>query len=409
VVRALENKYEELINNALMELRNRTDISQLVPGAKARSLLEIVMRETGNAYTSFSQELLGAFVRYARGDNLDMIAELFGVSRKEATRNEVSSLSKVQKFYVTNGTFGSINNGNSFTIPAGVKVRNRSGDLQQIEYTLTEAVTCNAADTEAYGSIRSVEFGPATNVGAGVLVEHDFSLYADYLNESLKTINIEGIAYATERETDDAFRFRIINTTLASEQANYVAIRTAALSVPGVADVVLDEFSRGIGTGAVYIKAVTPTVSEFLLAAVQDAIDRAKAFGNFVEARAPKPVGIELEVTLNLLKEMTTQEKADLKNNVRDAIYNYINGLDINESLDVALLQRQILGVHPNIKSIGTPTRPIDYLYVWKYSAAEDNRVRREALNGYTASNFERIVVEFTELPDGEDPIRVKV
>jgi len=75
------------------------------------------------------------------------------------------------------------------------------------------------------GSIRSMEFGTAGNIGAGTLVEHNFSLYDDYLNNSLKTINVEGVVYAQERESDDAFRYRIINQTLASEQANSVAIR----------------------------------------------------------------------------------------------------------------------------------------------------------------------------------------
>ena len=410
MVETFENKYSELVSRALTALTSKTDISQLAPGAKARALIEIVMKELGDAYTIFNTDLLEAFIRYASGDKLDLIGELYGVSRIQATRNTVDADAKVQKFYVEDGTFGSINNDSSFIIPAGVAISTReSTSGQQIVYELTSAVTCNAAATEAYGSIRSMEFGTAGNIGAGTLVEHNFSLYDDYLNNSLKTINVEGVVYAQERESDDAFRYRIINQTLASEQANSVAIRMAALSVPGVADVVLDEYSRGIGTGAVYIKAITPTVSDFLISLVQDAVDRVRAFGNLIEARAPNAVGVEMDITLNLYKPISAQDETDLKMRVRDTLYFYINSLDINEELALDLLVRQIQAVDGNIRSTGTIQQPIDHLYIWRYSAAEDNRVSREALSGYQARNFERIVVEYTELPDRADPIRVRV
>jgi len=94
---------------------------------------------------------------------------------------------------------------------------------------------------------------------------------------------------------------------------------------------------------------------------------------------------------------------------VRDTLYFYINSLDINEELALDLLVRQIQAVDGNIRSTGTIQQPIDHLYIWRYSAAEDNRVSREALSGYQARNFERIVVEYTELPDRADPIRVRV
>jgi hypothetical protein len=51
-----EDKYSELMSDALQELRATTDVSQLVPGAKARALLEIVNRELGAVYRIFSSE-----------------------------------------------------------------------------------------------------------------------------------------------------------------------------------------------------------------------------------------------------------------------------------------------------------------------------------------------------------------
>lgn len=411
MVEVYDNKYRELMANALNELRTTTDITQLTPGAKARALLEIAMRELGNAYNIFSKDMLKAFLPYATGADLDLIGELMGLTRRPASRNELTGDERIQKFYVEGGgTFGSINGGVNFTIPAGAEVYTKvlAEDEEAKTYIISEDLVCQTADTVAYAAIRSREFGTVGNVGAGTLVLHNFENYSDYLNDTLKTINIEGVAYAEDAESDANYRFRLTNQTLESELANYVAVRMAALNTPGVADVLMDEYSRGIGTGAVYIKAVTPTVSEFLLSEIQLAVDKVKAYGSFIEARAPKDVGVEMVLTLTLYKTMTQVQITDLGNRVRDHIYQYINGLDINESLEVDLLVREILSVDSNIRRVGTIQQPIDELYVWKYSAAEDNRVRQAALDGYTASNFERVVIEYTELIDGQDPIAIR-
>jgi uncharacterized phage protein gp47/JayE len=411
MVVSFEDKNSELMSSAIDELRASTDITQLTPGAKARSLLEIINREIANAYNSFSVDLLQAFVNKSEGRNLDFIGELMGVSRIQASRNALSSVSQVQRFFVENGTFGDINGSSSFTIPTGTIVSTRitSDEEEAISYTLTTDVICSAAASEVFASLRSLEFGDTSNIGAGSLVIHNYEQYTDYLNLTLKTTNVEGIAYAENTESDINYRYRIINQTLASEQANSTSIRLAVLSVPGVADVQLDEYNRGIGTGAAYIKAVVPTVGAVLISTAQDAIDRVRAFGNFIEARQPPLVGIELQVTLNLIKELPTLEATNLKARVRSAIYQYINGLDINQDLDLELLEREILGVDSNIKSLGIPSKRLDQVFIWKYSAAEDNRIRFVALNGYTAVNNQRIVVEFTPLSDNADPIIVLI
>ena len=409
-----EDKYSELMSDAIQELRATTDISQLTPGAKARALLEITNRELGAAYRSFSSDFIKGYIKEARGENLDLIGDLMGLTRGQATRNDIESSNQIQKFYVETGTFGSINEINgvqtSFTIPTGVLIQTLVPEGQQpIQYRLSEDVVCAAGETSAYGAIQAVDYGIVANVGDASLTQHNYELYQDYRVGTLKTKNIEGIAFASDVESDANYRYRIINQTLASESANLISIRMAALSVPGVADVWLDEYSHGIGTGAVYIKGVTPVVNENLIATVQSAVDSVKAYGNFIDVKSPSLVGVELTIGLNLIQRRRQLEEEALVARVRDTLYNYINSLDINQALEVDLLIRSVLRVDSNIKSIGVPTRQIEYLYIWKNSAAEDNRVRRLATGGYVARNFERIVVEYTELPEGDEPIRIRV
>jgi len=403
-----ENRENELINNALAELRSKTDISQLTPGAKARSLLEIVMRETSNSYTYFNQKLIQAFVRYAVGKNLDLIGELLGVSRLPATRADVTSAVQVQKFFVDGGgVFGTVNSNVSFVIPAGTEVYSRVGATgQAIVYVLTAAVTCAPAVTEAYGAIRSVEFGTDSNVGAGTLVLHNFENYVDYLSDTLKTTNIDGIIEARDEELDDNYRYRITNQTVAAEAANSTAIRMAALSIPGVSDAYLDEFAMGIGTGYVYVEAVVVPATEQLIASVGAAIRQVKATGCNIVARSPKLSGIEIAVTLNLYKDLPADEEEDLKLRVRDIIYDYVNNLNIGQAFESSRIINEILGVDKNIKRLGTLTQPIDELYIWKYSASDDTRIPNNIIEDYQPATFERVIIEFGEVAGG-NPIRI--
>jgi len=402
-----ENKYNDLLSSALAELTTKTDITQLGPGTKARTLIEVVMREISNTYTQLNIELANVFVSSASGKNLDFIGELVGLTRWRANRNVSLAEAKVQKFYVEDGIFGGINDGYSFTIPKGTRVYTRQTSPQElpVEYILTADVFCDLSLSEVYASIKSVEFGGASNIGAGSLVVHDFSVYSDYLNGTLKTINIDSIIQAINDESDETFRYRISSQALSGESANATAIRLAALSVPGVSDVILEEYTRGIGTGSVYLKSVVPVVSESLKVAVQDMVNQVAAYGNLIQVRSPSMIGIEIDLTLNLYRRLPVLEETTLKNRVRDALYRYFNNFDINQSLEPSEIVRVVLGVDSNIKSTGSLVKQIDRLYVWKDSPAENSRMCREVLEGYVTKNFERITVEYTV----EDPIRIGV
>ena len=142
-----ENKYSELMSNAIQELRSTTDITQLTPGAKARALLEIVNRELGAAYRQFSSDFIKGYIKDAGGQDLDLLGELMGVTRSEATRNDVTAENEIQKFYVKIGTFGAINliNGvpTSLTISAGTVIQSSpEGEIRPIQYRLKNNVVC---------------------------------------------------------------------------------------------------------------------------------------------------------------------------------------------------------------------------------------------------------------------------
>ena len=209
-------------------------------------------------------------------------------------------------------------------------------------------------------------------------------------------MNAYNVGTGIGRESDVNFRYRISNSVLSSEGANETAVRLAALSVAGVADIASVPYDRGTGSFSIYIKSVYPLVSDTLVDKVQEAIKRAQAFGNTGMARSPKNIGIQATVTINYRASITDDKKLIIEALAEDAITAYCNNLDIGEPFISQQLINSVLNIDENIESIGRPDRPFDELYIYRDSRLSDNRVRQSLISNYTAYFDERVIVEST-------------
>lgn len=391
--------YEEVLQNSLDILTGYTNITQLTPGAKARSLLEAVAQEVGVLAQSFDLELAEAFIRTATGDSQDFIGELLGTQRLEAQKAEVSAASTNIKFYVISGTFGDINGAQDIIIPSGtiISADTKIGvNAESIQFVTTADVTLAAAAIEAYVSAISLGTGARYTIGANKINSHNFTNYADLANGTLRITNIDGISGGTDRETDNNYRYRLSQSVLASEAANETAIRLATLSVAGVANVVMVPYDRGTGSFSVYIKSIYPVVSSALIDQVQSAVARVQSYGNKGIARSPKNIGIELTITVNYREALVQEEKDDIVLKIHEALMFYINNLEIGEDFVFQEVVQRVLDVDSRIKSIGQPQKPFDEVYFYRDTRLSDNRIRNTLIRSYTASSDERVLVEYT-------------
>jgi len=393
-----EKTYDELIGEAINNLQSYTNITQKAPGSKARALLEIVMRETNNAYRTFDQNLAKTFLNGATGRYLNYIGDLFGVSRLEAVSASVDTTQQVVKFYVESGSFGDINGGSSISIPAGViiqTVESEEGLQDNIEFVTLEDTVLLSTNSEQYVSVEAVVSGTTGNIGVNTLVEHDFTDYTDFDNETLKVTNVAPITNGRNPESDVNYRFRISQATTSAEAANETAVRLAMLEIPGISDVTIVPHIRGIGTAGIYIKSTSITVPQSLLAASQEEIDRVMALGNQGFALEPTLVGLEMVIKLNLDDNYTADELIEVESNAILAVEEYVNNLDIGEEFVQQELVKLVLQSDDRIRSLGTTNAtPIDELYLYRESLSEDNRVRSALLEDYTPANTERVVLE---------------
>jgi len=394
-----------ITEKTLQELSDKTNVTYLSPGSKARLLLDIMNDKMGIQAEQFDMNVGKAFIRNAEGKLLDFIGEIFGVPR---TPKEKAGISKEEKnffFYTLENNFGEINNFEKIIIPAGtVRVFNTKDSGQvQITYTNTEDIVLPATDNRIYFSAEARSFGTESNAGAGTMVFHNFTGYAKATEKTLLVNNQSSITYGKDDESDENYRFRIQQQTISGEAGNYSAIRLNLLSVSGISDIVRIKYPRGIGTADWLIKAVTPEVPQRLIDLAQEAIDEKESSGVENIADAPVTIGLQLEFSITYRGRPEDQIKELIKTTIRRKIIEYINELGIGETLVIDQLVKIILNADERILSIGDPNSISNFnrLTIFKRSATSNSKIKRTIINDYKSKTNERVIVE----PSIIDPV----
>jgi uncharacterized phage protein gp47/JayE len=385
--------YADMVTRGLQVLRDKSGITQLSPGAKARMILDAVYQEEYNQHTLFDSNLMQAFLRYCEDKFLDFFGDMLNILRFEATTAISTTEHNNFMFYVDSGTFGDINSGVDFIIPSGRTVSTIEFPVETptyaeaqgidrqtiIQYDTTTDTICRADSSFVYADIRARVEGRNSNVPRSVLRRHNFTSYTLSSNELLKCTNKYAISSGRPRESDDAYRYRLMNSRKARERANKIAIRLAALSVPGVADVSHVNYEQGPGTASIYILSFVPTTSPTLVDQVQVAIDQVAANGTRQYALAPQPLGLEFVISVNWRSGTTETAKGNTYASIRNTIERTLNGLTIGQELDLVDLAAIVSRSTNNILTIGLQ-RPGYFEEVYVYRNSPDGAGVRKSL-----------------------------
>lgn len=360
--RLLAESYDRLIRN--------TGITNVSPGGTARTILEILAEYQGEQNQLLQTNLLQAFVTRATGEYLDRIGEVYGLTRRSSTL-PIDRTTSNFKFFLDEATgltaqdladeanqYLTLNNltdenitANGFIIPNNTTITSLGG----VEYATTETATFVTSDTEVYVPVVGSVPGKAGNVGAGQLKTHDLANVSVGFTPIASVILADNdlpITSGTNRETDQNFRFRIVNATVGNAGANETSIRLAALSVPGVRDVRLRRYSFGIGTFSVFIIGDHPIVSDGLLGAVRAAVQRKSAAGIKVYVDRPTYKGMEFELEIFYKLGIAEAAKLNLQRSIRRTVVNYINNIIIGGKFIVNELIQRVLGLSESIEDM---------------------------------------------------------
>ena len=383
----------KIFGDVLYDIVNNTNITRASPGSKTRAVAQALSKKLGRMWRQFDLNMVQAYLTGAEGAYLDLMGSMLGVQRLGEVAATTSAAERIVKFYVGVGTFGSINGGSSIYLPKGAVVSTEAA-AQGVRFVLSYAIILPADANSQYVSVQAVLTGSDSNVGSNQLNYHNFTAYTDILNNSLKVTNTAEIVTGSEIESDTNYRFRIANQINASEAANQTSVRLAALVVPGVSDVVLIPYLRGVGSFDLLLKATSPSVSSGLISTVQEAVGKVTAFGVPFTVRGPSEVGFSMIATLTLRTVLSDTEQKNIATAVTQNVTNYIDNLDISEPLIVNEIVQRVMETSDQIKNVGSANRPIDNAWIYVPSLLEDNKVRNTLLGDYQPDVDAKLLVE---------------
>lgn len=395
-----EKSFERLQGETLNELISQTNITRTSPGGKARNLLRVINRKLNRAYQEFDINLLRGFLPFAEGQFLDYFGDMLGVPRAPAVRATAAAASKLIRFYVETGSFGDINSNADIFIPSGTLISTSPNNAGTV-YRVSTGVFLERSLAEQYISVEASEDGSTANVGQGTLVYHDFTNYS--AAEGLLVTNDGLIDNGASIENDTNYRFRLSNQVLASEKANQTAIRLAVLSVPGVSDILLRPYARGIGSFDILIQAVIPNTPQPLIDACQEAIERIESHGVSGLAKSPLLTGVTFQVSVTWRADTTQDVRDQLRASIQAALQDYINNLDIGQGFFVNEAIERVMAVDSRILNIGTAQQAFDEIALYTETKLRDNKIRQTLLDDYQPSAEERVIIE----PSVDTPIVV--
>jgi uncharacterized phage protein gp47/JayE len=200
-----------------------------------RKLLEVAASEDARLWRRLEDLYYTRFLSSAVGDGLDLLGEDVGLERR---------------FLFARGTarfaLSGPQPGRAYTLPEGTVVVT-TATPERAFYTL-EPATLTAAAPQADVPVQAFDRGPESELQSGDAVTIDATFSDLYLNLGAGTTIAASIparfAGGTERESDEVYRARLVGhpRTIWTLES----IRTAALAVDGVTDVLASDPLGGV-------------------------------------------------------------------------------------------------------------------------------------------------------------------
>lgn len=326
------------LSEAQVRLLNNTKLTNFsensVVGNLLRGFVDIVSTEN-----NFNEaDIMSKLISSATGSSLDSIGKLFGISRNQpyyAQGYVTIELNSAMGYSIDNlKDIIKTETGEDVTeivIPQGTIISNNDRSKQ---YTVTTDYTLTDEGVDCY--VLCTEISEDFNVTGNELSNIPYP--TPKLNAILNYLNIynkDAIINGTEEESDENYRYRLANFYTANARANETALRLAALSVPGVSDVILEKYKYGIGNTNIIVISQDPITNNGLLAAVEQNVVSVNASSEDITVSAPKYEGITLRCKILFKEDLEdTSSKDQIIESIKRNIITYINSLTIGESLN---------------------------------------------------------------------------
>jgi uncharacterized phage protein gp47/JayE len=349
-------------------------------------------------------------IQHANGKALDFLTALIGVPRKSSQK----ATGKVQISISSADTV-------EHTIPKGTEVSTNSSD--SIEFLTTESKTLSAGSTSLTVSVRAVEGGTDSNVGANSIV--NFPSGSPFPGASVTNPN--GTSDGIDREEDNSLRSRAEKELANGARASGPALVSQTSSIKGVYNVTIfindTDASNGRGNGlpphSFEIVAATDGGDDTHKEIAQTLMDT-KAVGDIsvtgqngdildtakdhvtaegeIYTNLPNdqehPVGFSLSTTIDVYVDIDIQVTDEYRGDeyVRNEIVEYIGGTETNGSEKDGQLMVGEDVIHAKLKAAIFDVKgvyDINTVHIGKAS-------NPTSTSNITIADFEQAIIEAT-------------
>lgn len=255
-------------------------------GSKVRTIVDVFLSERADALRDIRFIASRAFLSTASGGYLDLIGrDLFGISRLGSTAASVTEIDGNILLYTNTGVLADFlpNDLGGSYVPTGVELTDRT---DSIVYVTDKKLYVENAATQVFISAAAISSGGTNNMPAGALIAVSIN--------GVSVRNLSPITNGSDPESDDNYRFRISLGYVSAEKNNITAIRLAALSVPGVSNVLVRNIAYGPGTAQVLVIPEGNSVSQSVLNRVQENVNAVKPREMNVFVDAPDYISISI-------------------------------------------------------------------------------------------------------------------
>ena len=315
-------------------------ISASSTGSKANTLVTAFLEERAHVLRDTRSVVSQALLKDASGGFLDLLGQDF--FNNERIEEGPASVTDIDANLILSVDTGSLSDylpidGGRYYVPTGISIKDVT---EQIEYTTDRRIYVEEFANRVYISATSVQNGVFANVPAGALTSIEI--------DGVEVTNLAAITNGSEVESDNNYRFRLNNSYIGNEDSNETALVNAALSIPGVSDVVSRPRVNGPGTVQLLIIPEGSSVSQSVLDLVRDAVSTSNSEETVVFVDAPTYVSIRVEYSFSG-RALTEEERTRLTLSIQSIAKDDFANVGFDGILDPSLSILPALSTIPGI------------------------------------------------------------
>jgi len=326
----------DVIRERMIKRAISANLPGISEGQTLRNLCSLFANELQSQHNKTMYAMANSTPLNASGPYLDMIGEsIFGIVRHGAISANTTEADRNIIFSVTNGPLSDYlttsSNGRPY-IPQDTVITDGNGN----DYKISSNIYVSQTATEVFVPARATISGRSRNVPANALTMHS-------IDTRIQCTNRYDISNGQDVESDQNYRYRVMNAHLASQSGNRASIENAIAGVPGISRFTVNENFNGPGTVEIILVPIGNKLPPSTKRSAQIAVQSVSPASSIIIVREPLYVEYEMALTMSRRNKINNTASM-IRNNTISALSTYFNAVPMGGQLDTNSMIATLLG-----------------------------------------------------------------